>query len=393
MENAKNSLQSVNLTMPSSLAISSTFDGGNITCIAADSPDDIRLKILKDNRSDFYQWFYFRLTGACRQACKLHITNAGKSAYTKGWEGYNAVASDDRQTWRRVPTSYKNGVLTIEYTPQTDAVWFAYFAPYTMERHYDLIARVQKSPHVVISVLGKTLDGQDLDLLQIGEPGPDKRICWAVARQHPGETMAEWWMEGFLERLLDPNDEGAMALLDKAVFYLVPNMNPDGSRRGHLRTNAAGVNLNREWLKPTMKRSPEVFLVRQRMHESGVDFCLDVHGDETLPYNFLAGMTGIPSLSDRQKSLLANFGQALLAASQEFQIEHGYPSHPPGKGNLTMCANYVAETFSCLSLTLEMPFKDNADRPEPEFGWSPERSRAFGAAHQDAIAAILEDLR
>ena len=125
--------------MPS-LAISSTFDGGNITCIAADSPDDIRLKILKDNRSDFYQWFYFRLTGACRQTCKLHITNAGKSAYTKGWEGYNAVASDDRQTWRRVPTSYKNGVLTIEYTPQTDAVWFAYFAPYTMERHYDLIA-------------------------------------------------------------------------------------------------------------------------------------------------------------------------------------------------------------------------------------------------------------
>ena len=175
-----------------SLAISSTFDGGNITCIAADSPDDIRLKILKDNGSDFYRWLYFRLTGARRQACKLHITNAGKSAYTKGWEGYNAVASDDRQTWRRVPTSCKNGVLTIEYTPQADAVWFAYFAPYTMERHNDLIARVQKSPYVVISVLGKTLDGQDMDLLQIGEPGPDKRICWAVARQHPGETMAEW---------------------------------------------------------------------------------------------------------------------------------------------------------------------------------------------------------
>ena len=74
--------------MPS-LAISSTFDGGNITCIAADSPDNIRLKILKDNGSDFYQWFYFRLTGARRQACKLHITNAGKSAYIKGWEGYN----------------------------------------------------------------------------------------------------------------------------------------------------------------------------------------------------------------------------------------------------------------------------------------------------------------
>ena len=375
------------------MVISSAFDGGNIACVTADSADNIRLEILKDNQSEFYQWFYFRLTGACGQACRLHIVNAGKSAYTKGWQGYNAVASADRQTWQRVPTNYKDGVLTIEHTPQSDAVWFAYFAPYTMERHGDLIARVQASPRVRVSVLGKTLDGQDMDLAQIGEPGPDKRTCWAVARQHPGESMAEWWMEGLLDRLIDPDDKGAAAILDKAVFYVVPNMNPDGSRRGHLRTNAAGANLNREWSEPTMAKSPEVFLVRQHMHETGVDFCLDVHGDEALPYNFLAGMMGIPSLSDRQKSLQAAFEQALLAASPEFQTEHGYPASAPGKGNLTMCANYVAEAFGCLSLTLEMPFKDNADRPDPEFGWSPERCRTFGAAHLDAIAAVLGELR
>ncbi|MDH3739724.1 MAG: M14-type cytosolic carboxypeptidase, partial [Alphaproteobacteria bacterium] len=327
------------------LVISSAFDGGNIACTGADSPGDIRLEILKDNKSDFYQWFYFRLTGARDQACRLNITNAGKAAYPKGWEGYNAVASSDRQTWRRVPTTYKDGVLTIEHTPQTDAVWYAYFAPYTMERHSDLIARAQASPRVQLAVLGKTLDGQDMDLLQIGEAGGDKRICWAVARQHPGESMAEWWMEGFLDRLLDEADAGATAVLDKAVFYVVPNMNPDGSRRGHLRTNAAGANLNREWQDPSMETSPEVFLVRNHMHETRVDFCLDVHGDEALPYNFLAGMMGIPSLSDRQKDLQAAFDQALLAASPEFQTEHGYPSSPPGKGNLTMCANYVAEAF------------------------------------------------
>ncbi len=375
------------------LIISSAFDGGNIACIAADDPGDIRLEILKDNESDFYQWFYFHLTGARGEACRLNIVNAGNAAYTKGWEGYQALASDDRQIWRRAPTSYKDGVLTIEHTPQSDSVWFAYFAPYTMERHGDLIARVQASPRVELSVLGKTLDGQDMDLVRVGEPGPGKRICWAVARQHPGETMAEWWMEGILDRLLDPNDTTTTALLDKAVFYLVPNMNPDGSRRGHLRTNAAGANLNREWSEPAMERSPEVFVVRQAMHETGVDFCLDVHGDEALPYNFLAGMMGIPSLSEKQKELQAAFDRALFAASPEFQTEHGYPSSPPGKGNLTMCANYVAEAFGCLSLTLEMPFKDNADRPEPEFGWSPERSRNFGAAHVDAIAAIVDELR
>lgn len=63
---------------------------------------------------------------------------------------------------------------------------------------------------------------------------------------------------GFLDRLLDSHSALARHALQKAVFYVVPNMNPDGSWRGHLRTNAAGANLNREWAKPSLETSPEV---------------------------------------------------------------------------------------------------------------------------------------
>ena len=372
------------------LHVSSNFDSGNIVCLDARDPGDIRLEIAKDNQSDFYMWFHFRLTGARGTPCTLKIMNAGGAAYPKGWEDYRAVASSDRETWTRVPTSYADGVLTIENTPAADSVWYAYFAPYSMERHADLVARVQRDDRVTLEVLGETLDGQAMDLLTIGEPGDGKQHFWAIARQHPGESMAEWWMEGFLTRLLDPADRTAVALLDRAVFHIVPNMNPDGSRRGHLRTNAAGANLNREWAEPAMERSPEVFLVRARMQETGVDFCLDVHGDEALPYNFLAGMMGIPSLSERQKALQEIFSSALLAASPDFQTKYGYPDAKPGKGNMTLCSNWVAEEFGCLALTLEMPFKDNADRPDATFGWSPARCRAFGAAHLEAMAAVLE---
>ena len=372
------------------LHISSNFDGGNIVCLDASDPGDVRLEIAKDNDSDFYQWFHFRLTGAKDTPCRLKIMNAGGAAYPKGWEGYRAVATNDRETWTRVPTSYADGVVTIEHTPAADSVWFAYFAPYSMERHAGLIARAQRDDRVTLEVLGETLDGQAMDLLTIGEPGADKQSFWAIARQHPGETMAEWWMEGFLARLLDPADRTARTLLARAVFHIVPNMNPDGSRRGHLRTNAAGANLNREWAEPAMDRSPEVYLVRTRMRATGVDFCLDVHGDEALPYNFLAGMMGIPSLSDRQRELQRVFSDALLAASPDFQTKHGYPDAKPGKGNMTLCSNWVAEEFGCLALTLEMPFKDNADRPDTTFGWSPARCRAFGAAHLEAMAAVLD---
>ena len=374
-----------------SLTIDSDFDGGNIRCLAAPVPDRIRLEIVPDAGAEFFQWFYFRLRGAAGKDCVLRIENAHGVTYPDGWRGYRAVASEDGEDWPRVATDYDGKVLTIRHRPLGDEVRFAYFAPYPMARHAALIERMARSPFVAARRLGETLDGAPLDLLEIG--GPRARTCWVIGRQHPGETMAEWWMEGFLDRLLDPFDAAARALLEKARFCVVPNMNPDGSRRGHLRTNAAGVNLNRAWAAPSMEESPEVFLVGAEMARTGVDFCLDVHGDEALPYNFIAGPEGIPSYSDTLAAKLARFRAALVAANADFQTAHGYPPTPPGKANLRICANYVAETFGCLAMTLEMPFKDAANAPDPRYGWSPVRCRRLGRSCLEALAAIFDDLR
>ena len=54
-----------------------------------------------------------------------------------------------------------------------------------------------------------------------GHPGKHRRNVWVVARQHPGEAMAEWFMEGFLDRLTDPHDAASMRVLEHAVFYVV----------------------------------------------------------------------------------------------------------------------------------------------------------------------------
>ena len=373
--------------------INSAFDGGNIACLDCSQASDIRLEIRNDRESEFFQWFYFRLSGAKGRPCELKIVNAGAAAYPKGWENYRAVASYDREDWFRVATDYDGKILTIRYRPERDSVYYAYFAPYSMERHHDLLAHSLTSPRTALESLGETLDGQQIDLLTIGEPAPEKRALWAIARQHPGETMAEWWMEGFLQRLLDGDDPVARALLDKAVFHIVPNMNPDGSRRGHLRTNAAGINLNREWQEPSQEKSPEVYWVRRRMEETGVSFCLDVHGDEAIPHNFIAGPEGVPSFSKRQGKLLGAYKEALLSANPDFQLSHGYPANKPGKANLKIGANWIAERFGCLSMTLEMPFKDIADVAEQRQGWSPARCRAMGRSNLDAIHAVLGDLR
>ena len=283
--------------------------------------------------------------------------------------------------------------LEIRHEPAFDVVWYAYFAPYSMERHADLIASAQFAEGVRVSTLGRTLDGQEIDLVTVGEPNPAKLQAWIIARQHPGETMAEWCVEGLLERLLDDNDPVARMLRARCVFRIVPNMNPDGARRGHLRTNAIGVNLNREWNKASLESGPEVFHALAAMRESGVDFFLDCHGDEAIPYNFIAGPEGVPSFNPKQGERLAAYKAALMRANPDFQTTHGYPLDAPRAANMSIATNYVAETFGCLAMTLEMPFKDNDGLPDPDHGWSPERSAKLGASQLDALLAVVDLLR
>ncbi|HLL58673.1 MAG TPA: M14-type cytosolic carboxypeptidase [Allosphingosinicella sp.] len=371
------------------LSVTSAFDGGNIRLVAIEG-SRVDLEIEKDHQSDFYQWFYCRLTGSGGKPVELRIVNCAGSAYPNGWPGYRACVSYDRDLWERVPdTSYEAGILTIRLTPAADSAWFAYFAPYTMERHHDLVASAATHPAVEYRSLGKSLDGQEIDYLKIGEGSLQ---VWLYGRQHPGESMAEYWMEGALEKLLDDADPVSRRLRQRATFHIVPNMNPDGSRRGHLRTNAVGVNLNREWHDPMAQRSPEVLYVRDEMDRTGVDFAMDVHGDEAIAANFLAGFEGIPSWKEQQGALYTRFSEELVRISPDFQTEKGYEIAAPGKANLSMSTAQLAERFGAISMTLEMPFKDNDDLPDPEEGWSPDRSRLLARSCLDALHAILGDL-
>lgn len=375
------------------MQITSNFDSGNIRVIDASQANNIQLEIVKDNQSDFYQWFHFKLHNTERCEHTLHLMNAANSAYLEGWPGYQAVASYDREHWFRVPTEFDGEKLSITLTPEYDSVYFAYFAPYSYERHQDLIHQAQLDIDCQLEVIGQTLDGRDMSVLKVGEEGEGKKTIWLTARQHPGETMAEWFMEGFIDRLLDEDDGVARSLLDSAVFYLVPNMNPDGSVRGHLRTNAVGANLNREWLEPTMERSPEVYLVREKMLATGVDMFLDIHGDEALPYNFVAGCEGVPSYDAKHQALEEKFKAILLAVTPEFQDDEGYDKDEPGQANLTVGTNWVGNHFKCLAYTVEMPFKDNDLLPDHSVGWSDNRSSLFGRDFLTAIYHVVDDLR
>ena len=375
------------------LGIISSFDGGNIEVVKADDPSDIQLKIRSDTNADFFQWFYFRVVGVRGSQCTIKILNAGGASFTRGWEDYRAVASEDQKYWERVETEYRSGVLEIKHTTNSDSVCFAYFVPYSLNRHSDLIARCQASEGVRLSIPGFTAQKRPIEVLTFGNEGEEKPALWVIARQHPGETMAEWFMEGLLDRFRNQQDGAVRSLFQRAVLYAVPNMNPDGSALGNLRVNSQGTNLNREWENPSVEKSPEVFYVRNMMIESKIRFCLDVHGDEGLPFNFIAGFEGIAEASDHQLGVMNKFRNTLAQLNPDFQLENGYPKVAKGKGMKTTSTGYLAAFHGAVSMTLEMPFKDAANAPDKNFGWSPERSMALGRSSVEAILSILDEIQ
>jgi murein tripeptide amidase MpaA len=380
-----------------SIHINSQFDSGNIEVVSAEAADDIRLRIRRDSNSDFLQWFHFRLTAPAGTAIRILIENAGECSYAEGWHGYQCAASHDRQDWFRIASTHYDGKkLRIEFVMQQDSIWLAYFQPYSLERHFDLLARCAQKTDVQLMQLGNSVEQRSVDALRIGQPGTARKNIWIIARQHPGESMAEWCAEGLLEALLDETDAEfaavAREIRERACLYIVPNVNPDGSSLGNLRSNAAGANLNREWRTPSVERSPEILCVRQGMLDSGVDFFLDLHGDETLPYVFIDGSHMVPGYGDRNQALQKTFLDDLLSASPDFQTAQGYADNRFDDELLTLASKWVANQFNCVALTLEMPFKDNANAPDEQRGWSAERSKRLGALLLYPILAHLRRL-
>ena len=208
-----------------------------------------------------------------------------------------------------------------------------------------------------------------------------------IARQHPGETMAEWFVDGMLERLLEHAATPSRGRCSqRAVVHVVPNMNPDGGVRGNLRTNAAGANLNREWLGAERRAQSRGAArsrgdgrnrrrrVSRRPRRRGLALC--IRRRRRAPARLL-GQAG---------ALQRSFIAAFKTASPDFQDVHGYPSDKDTKVNLTLASKYVGHTFGCLALTLEIAVQGQRQFPRPGGGVERRAQHRIGRGGARALA-------
>ena len=206
------------------LIVSTAFDSGSLRVKEA-TEDGVRALIVADAEEyggPFMQWFHFRVMNLKPgKKYAFSLDNAGECTYAVAFEGYKVCYSHDRTEWlREVSTSYDGKALTWSFSSAKETtVYFAYYPPYSRERQLDFLGEVERSPLCVeVGCAGLSCDGDTIDVVKVrglaaAASAASPKELVVIARQHPGETQASWWIEGFVRRLLDEEDPVSRALL------------------------------------------------------------------------------------------------------------------------------------------------------------------------------------
>ena len=294
--------------------ISTNFESGNINHIKNVQRKKDVLVVLeienepypKNTKRKYQNWFYFKSNDVQRKAMTYTIQNI--NVFGNDWEGFNVCYSYDNKNWKRIKTSFskKNKTLTWKHRSTKKNVYFAYYPPYTTVMKQKMMMKYKNKKGAKAKTLGKS----KVDALILGN---GQLKIFIVARQHPGESIGSWMIEGFLKEYF--SDVQRKVVEDIFTFYIIPMANPDGVKLGHWYTNKKGQNLNRSWRH---NKTSETNAIKKLMTEKKALLYLDLHGDEGASKHF------ITSCIESKNKVREPFNDTMAKFCPNFQREDYY---------------------------------------------------------------------
>lgn len=124
-----------------------------------------------------------------------------------------------------------------------------------------------------------------------------KVVAFVIGRQHPGEAVGSWMMEGFLKALTQSKEK----CCEWITWVVIPMVNIDGVVLGNNRTGVLGHDFNRNWsseesyLGKSARLYPEISgilnLIKtyRKNYPKKIKLFLDLHGHSSQPNVFTYG--------------------------------------------------------------------------------------------------------
>lgn len=235
-----------------------SFENASPLWYELDTAKTLQLHLIYDNERSSPNraagHFHLRLVGKPNADIRVELNNLdnvwNSVASSVARELKAAVISEDGVNWTSIPMEpTPDGRVGFQVNLSGGSLYIARVEPYRISDLEKLLTKIRKHPSVKISSIGKTHEGRDLEMVQIGSDTAPKRV-FLRARAHPWEAGGNWVLEGLIARLLQ-DDDVAKRCLQKYCVYIMPMANKDGVARGKTRFNMLGKDLNRNWDEPT----------------------------------------------------------------------------------------------------------------------------------------------
>ena len=216
----------------------------------------------------------------------LNTWNGKQSSIAKIGRRFTSHVSTDGKNWNPVALEVMPDLrvkLTVEIL--TGSLYVARTEPYRLSDLDRLLASIKEHPLVKIMPIGKTVEGRQLEIVQIGNEDAPYRLLLR-ARAHAFEAGGNWVVQGLMNRLLR-GDAQAKKYLDRYCVYILPMANKDSVARGRTRFNSMGWDLNRKWDAPAdpvlapENHALEVWLERMRNSGRNPHLAIDFHNDSS----------------------------------------------------------------------------------------------------------------
>ncbi len=372
----------------SGLEISADFPGGNIVVQRVEGHRVFVCQDLRDTEGWWFYW-YFAVRKAAGRELEFHFTN--KDVFTSRGP---AVSVDAGRSWQWLGRKDVEGTRFRYRVPAgADEVRFCLAVPYLESHLEEFLNRHRGRPELRIAEHCRTRKGRTTERLHLGRlDGQAAHRVLLTCRHHACEMMASWVLEGLMDTVLGPGDDGQW-FRRHVEIAAIPFMDKDGVEDGDQGKNRRPHDHNRDYLgQPIYPSVAALKAFAPHWSQGKCRVALDLHcpyirgqRDENI---FLVGQPDarINAHIERFSALLAEACTGPLPYHPKFNI-------PFGTGWNTEQAPRMYSRWAAtlpgmaLAATLEFPYATAGGKEV-----SAASARRFGQDLARAIRRFLETL-
>ena len=311
------------------MKIINNYNGSSIDIINNDEMKNEVFLSLKKENNDYSNYFNFIVENNDKEG-KIYIENIDKikykskfsiPLYKKGNNDYKVIPED------KITIEDDKYIINID---KNEKIEISSYPKYTQE-NLDIFLNNIKNKDIKI-------ENDIINKLLIGNK-EDKTIV-IIGRQHPGETLSSYFIEGIITYILENKDN-----LNNTNFLIYPIVNKNGVENGNHRYYNNN-DYNRLWNKDNEIK--ELDYIKKELKNYNINLFIDVHCDEITKDDYIRSKNNINQskvgdikiLTDPSK--IKRFLRALIKQRKIINLKD------------ETARDYITKVYKCNSILVEL---------------------------------------